>query len=1608
MTQPPLSPHLSFIHTRMPSWFAQASTAERQLLKQRVRQSHAAMRRLREALAPVQSIETFCRPLLEQALQRWFPDQVLPKVDQARVWSDGNGHSWLEAALQNFDAGARVTLYDSATRLEKRSGEQAATFVSGVRNLDLGQRYRYHLGDHIDTDGFRDLVRQYARATFAAELTQATLQGHLDAEGALMGETIFAGLAESARSQLQCGFLSLFGIPLHGPMLVRLAPRDAVERCLLYLPGHPGQPLRQYPSAQAASTALTQMLWQQEEREYFTRFVCLAEQPLFSARLRQILYPRYPYAELHPSAPVLEKGERFSWLKRVFPATTDLWQETLDKNARLDITFTPWPRDGFVEYARIEVERRMQDAAILAVPVAQRDADAQLARIQSWLGVGLTVLNLAGFFVPGLGEVMLVIGGAQVVDEFLDGVHAANEGDADAAIGHLFDVLASLAQFAALGAAGRFIEPQGILHSWQPVGTDGEQRLWSGELTPFSRPRPWPLGQARDGRGLYLWEGKPWFERDGQALPLEQVTDGTARLPSVRGQRHQPTLLGNGQGTWLFEHDRPLDWQADTLLEHLGPAAQGLDAQTLGKALQCSGYDAAALRRVLLDHRPTPALLLESLEALGAHPIGVPANEQPLTAILARDFPSLTQASRSEILAQASASDIARLQQSGRLPLRLAETARLYLRESRIGKALARFHHGNGATTDRDALAFAALRRLPGWRGKLRLELRDSNLRGRLLASTGEQGLPTKTLVRNADGYTPHDAFGNELAGRSDVYRAMLQALPDSERDALGLLIHEQGKLRDNLFELAARDRRQAALDLGMTPVRPMYRLPTRLPGDRRIGYRLSGRGRAYWTEDELFDQLFPATPQGDREMLRQRLRHQAGPSAGAFGRMLSRLLVDYRRLDSVLQRWVHAPEGLLPGAQEQQHGLRETFAQRIRSAWRRESAEGPHDNIDDINLVLEGHGLTSVPALPIGLPHVRLLNLNGLNTPDMPGLNAFLEAFPGLRLLDLAENSLSRLPQALAEMHELQALDISENNIDLDGEESLALLERMPHLQRLNLTDGIHTLSVTTLERLSALPSLAWFQADLNHLIMTAEHFQALQRWPALIGLSLAQNAIVLDEAARTALAGLNRLEMLSLYENPLALAPDLSGWTRLQRLDLELTNISQWPAGLEALMNQEPLVLRQLDLSANELAVTPDLSQTAFARAVRDHLEGIAYSFNGNPFDEAALANLEQAGFTTLPALAQANPWAADWPESLRLHIAETADDPQWQPLYNLLERLPDTQDFLDAPTQMRQRMQHVVEMLSSTQEGEADTGWGRAQVQQQINDLLEDATQECVDQAIVLFQQVETQVTVWQTVAHAAAAEADEQVAVDSARALLRQRLLDERVGALYQARLARRRALRADDHHPTDNPVPALHPDDGISDRELVSDHPDELEMALHARIQLRQRLNLPPQPQAMRSPQLAHLDEPTLQRLGDAVIEGTSASALEHWAVDQPFWRAWLRRLRPLAFERLAERWMGASEYFDTLTDPSAEAGAYTGPAVPALYIDALEREVGDVDGLAWRLNGVLQRVNLASGRYPNENTLYQRAADLLLRCRKEDEAELLRELTETMVQAHRE
>ncbi|WP_261241528.1 MULTISPECIES: dermonecrotic toxin domain-containing protein [unclassified Pseudomonas] len=1574
------SSHFAFMQPRLPAWLAAATPTQRETLERLVRGSHRAMRHVQALLRPIQTPSMFCRTRLEDALAHAFPERELPDIEQGWLLpvAGMHGMSWLEAGMQNFEAQAQVRLY-LAKDASGPTTLDPERFIKVLRNLDLGEAYQYHLNEHLGRQAFLEALQAQDRAAFAAELYLARLKGALDDHGAALGDAVLAGLSHASRQPLECSYLSLFDMPMSGPLLIRKQPRKNTEACLLYLPGHPTQPLRQYDSLKAVGQAITEMLWQDHERQFFLRYVKRSLQPAFALKLRETLYPSYPYNYVTSDIPVLEKGQHISVFRRLFPGPRAIWQATLDKNVRLPWAHTPWSRECFGERARTQRERQLEDAADIVVPVAQRDAAALQASLQGWLQWGFNVLNVASFFVPGLAEVMLVVGGAQLVDEFLEGVHAANENEADAAITHLFAVFAGLAQIAILGGAVHAYETAGPLHGWQRVGTGASERLWHGDLTPFSQPRPWPQDLPLPPSGMRHWQGQPWLELDGQALPLQASGRGRWRLAPQPGHRYQPSVLGNGAGSWVLEHERPLSWSASTLRRRLGPVSAGMDDATLADALACSGYDDAALRELLTDHKPLPALMLDSLEAFGADRV-VPAETEG-TAVLARDFPGLSPRARNEILAHATPAQRAQLQRTGRLPLPMAESARLYLRHARINRALASLRQVGGADADRDTLVFANLQRLPGWTGNVRLELREG---GRLIQATGRPGATLKQVSRSLDGYEPSDAYGQVLANRSNLFHALLRALPDSERNALGLPIGDTDGLREAIYQLAVNDREGCARQLGMAPVRPLVRLPNRLPGSPGLGYRLSGRGRGWQSEDALFDELFPSAPERDRRLLRQHLRHVAGRRPGAFMRLLESMRSDYRHLDEDLQAWVEQGIG-------EQRTQRDLLAQQIRQAWRRQSTEGDIGDIDFVTLRLDLSELQSLPTLRSQLPQVRQLHISGLSARPPTLLDGFLRSFPGVRHLDLESNGLSALPAVLSELREVETLDLSYNELDLSQATVCQTLTSMPALRQLNLSHSITTLPVAAFEQLATLQSLRFLQLDSNALALGAEHFRALERLPALTHLELGRNAITLTEDSRTALASLNRLQLLSLRHNPLELAPDLTGWTQLEQLDLEHTGLQAWPNGLVELMNQTPLRLRAIDLSMNELTDAPDLRDTAFAWLIREDDQELTYAFDDNPFTDIALRSLEEAGLPVGGDMADTD-WSSGWPSTLRAHLSELWFDPQWQPLHELYQRLPDTEAYVRSPGATNERMRHVMQTLVDGSQD--DASWGFSELQQRINDLLNDAAQACVDQASLLFQQVETEVSLWQSVAHAAPGAGNEQVAVESASGLLRQQLLDERIGALFNARRARRTALGEG------LDAPALVSYDTLSDEQLVDTNLplDELEIALYARIRLQDRLRLPAQPEGMRFEYLARVSDGTLQAIAEEVWSAASASRLREWAGEQAFWQRWLQRLRPEAFDALQVEWEAASEYFDTLNEVVTAPGPYTGPSVPQGYIDSLETQIGQI---TWRQDGVLQRVDLS-----HDSGLYAQASALLLSSRQQAQTALIDELTTALSEAN--
>jgi hypothetical protein len=119
--------------------------------------------------------------------------------------------------------------------------------------------------------------------------------------------------------------------------------------------------------------------------------------------------------------------------------------------------------------------------------------------------------------------------------------------------------------------------------------------------------------------------------------------------------------------------------------------------------------------------------------------------------------------------------------------------------------------------TDTERLQLHSLAALPGWPADLRLEIREYSSSGTLRDSLGPEDAPIrKVLILGEDGrYEARDALDQHLHGADTLYAAVLHALPDQQRVALGYEIHDAAGLEQaikarpldrSVFEPVLRD----------------------------------------------------------------------------------------------------------------------------------------------------------------------------------------------------------------------------------------------------------------------------------------------------------------------------------------------------------------------------------------------------------------------------------------------------------------------------------------------------------------------------------------------------------------------------------------------------------------------------------------------------------------------------------------------------------------------------------------------------------------------------------------------------------------------------------
>ncbi|MDD0974623.1 dermonecrotic toxin domain-containing protein [Pseudomonas fontis] len=662
---PAANTHFNTLLERVPAWMIGAPAPTRQALRQAASQSLPWLEQARlnhpdvllqvqqiytrhrldeqqvqEVLAHLPAPDVFAEPLLKAAIKARFDLDIDVRTGclfHARLLEGNRPYEFalqtlLAAALQNFEewqakpgamdlwhmnrlgykAAVLAQVPVDSAETDEHLAIEPHQFAALCRELDLGWQYQrlidavFHPtsepGDAPDAAAFnlRGRFIQYEQSALLLHSHLAYLQQHIQ-------QPLHAALQQLARNQpaqwqgsaLTCHSVQLFDVALNGIVVLRGGANEAgVERVAVYIPDDPQCPLREYDSTVHFADSLRDRLLQPAYRQFFARFVPARHRQQLFARLEQVF-----------SLQVWNSGGWF--------------EQQQDPRAKLQLSDEPIPTPLLHALYWHKIAVLKDDGLFHAVPTAVEDQKSFDDKLLYFAETALTLLNVAGFVVPALGQVMLVVAAVQLTYEVYEGFESLASGEQAQAWGYLMDVVENLALMAALGGAAASagavpaLEAPPLLEQMRTVQLgDGSTRLWKPDLTPFGHDIVLPAGLTPNALGLYDYQGKQWLALDGQTFAVQPATEAAPyRLQHPRrSDAYPPPLRHNGAGAWLHELDAPLSWELPTLFKRLGPIADGVGEALGRQVLKVSGIDENQLRRVLVEGERAPALLIDTLQ----------------------------------------------------------------------------------------------------------------------------------------------------------------------------------------------------------------------------------------------------------------------------------------------------------------------------------------------------------------------------------------------------------------------------------------------------------------------------------------------------------------------------------------------------------------------------------------------------------------------------------------------------------------------------------------------------------------------------------------------------------------------------------------------------------------------------------------------------------------------------------------------------------------------------------------------------------------------------------------------------------------------------------
>ena len=422
-------------------------------------------------------------------------------------------------------------------------------------------------------------------------------------------------------------------------------------------------------------------------------------------------------------------------------------------------------------------------------------------------------------------------------------------------------------------------------------------------------------------------------------------------------------------------------------------------------------------------------------------------------------FPGLPHAV-TQALAESANSAQRDVLRTVKVPLKMAETARYYLREARLDRAIEGFYLQGQATADTERLMLHFLERLPGWPADVPWEVRTDSLQGPLTRRLGNSVFTApRVLVKTAQGvlrYKPRGSVYTLEPGTSaSLSDAIFQSLTALERERMGLdALRGREAFNEAIAAQAANARQESAQVLGMQPLKPGFKPPSVMP-DGRVGYPLCGldAGGHSSALQRRVRELFPEYNQ-DQVLDYLDMLVESGVAPLQALRERKRVRTSLRKC---LQVWIDATPSEIPLAHSPVDHAEDRYqaAGIIERIWRRHPTFYPQaDSGEGRTLNLSGLRVGSFPALPVmaDFTHIRVLKLNNMNCKST--VDGFLEHFSGVEVLEMDNNQINNLPSQLKGMVNLRSLSMAQNELFMSAHNQ-SVLQGLSTLEVLNLNDN-------------------------------------------------------------------------------------------------------------------------------------------------------------------------------------------------------------------------------------------------------------------------------------------------------------------------------------------------------------------------------------------------------------------------------------------------------------------------------------------------------------------------------------------------------------------------